>query len=82
MLPRDAQVRTGAQQAQQDSSSITSFLSLLRTFLLVFAGVALPVGSFVIAGTLFTITIAQRTREFATLVDAGRLYAARSAGRS
>jgi putative ABC transport system permease protein len=70
VLPRDAQVRTGAQQAQQDSSSITGFLNFLKTFLLVFAGVALFVGSFVIANSL-SITIAQRTREFATLRTLG-----------
>ncbi len=70
VLPRDTQVRTGAQQAQQDSSSITGFLTFLRTFLLVFAGVALFVGSFVIANSL-SITIAQRTREFATLRTLG-----------
>ena len=70
VLPPDAQVRTGAQQAQQDSSSITSFLSFLKTFLLVFAGVALFVGSFVIANSL-SITIAQRTREFGTLRTLG-----------
>ena len=70
ILPRDAQVRTGAQQAQQDSSSITGFLNFLKTFLLVFAGVALFVGSFVIANSL-SITIAQRTREFATLRTLG-----------
>ena len=70
VLPRDTQVRTGAQQAQQDSSSITGFLNFLKTFLLVFAGVALFVGSFVIANSL-SITIAQRTREFATLRTLG-----------
>jgi putative ABC transport system permease protein len=70
VLPRDTQVRTGTQQAQQDSSSITSFLNFLKTFLLVFAGVALFVGSFVIANSL-SITIAQRTREFATLRTLG-----------
>src|SRR6202000_3396154 len=59
-----------AQQAQQDSSSITSFLSFLKTFLLVFAGIALFVGAFVIANSL-SITIAQRTREFATLRTLG-----------
>ena len=63
-------MRTGAQQAQQDSSSITGFLNFLKTFLLVFAGVALFVGSFVIANSL-SITIAQRTREFATLRTLG-----------
>jgi putative ABC transport system permease protein len=70
ILPRDTQVRTGTQQAKQDSSSITNFLSFLKTFLLVFAGVALFVGSFVIANSL-SITIAQRTREFATLRTLG-----------
>ncbi len=70
ILPPHTQVRTGAQQAQQDSSSINSFLSFLKTFLLVFAGVALFVGSFVIANSL-SITIAQRTREFGTLRTLG-----------
>ena len=40
------------------------------TFLLAFAGIALFVGSFVIANSL-SITIAQRTREFATLRTIG-----------
>ncbi len=70
ILPPHTQVRTGAQQAQQDSSSIDSFLSVLKTILLVFAGVALFVGSFVIANSL-SITIAQRTREFGTLRTLG-----------
>src|SRR5262249_3178159 len=59
ILPPHTQVRTGAEQAKQDSSSVNSFLSFLKTFLLVFAGVALFVGSFVIANSL-SITIAQR----------------------
>ncbi|HWD75226.1 MAG TPA: FtsX-like permease family protein [Solirubrobacteraceae bacterium] len=70
LLPADAQVRTGSQQAGQDSSAVNSFLSTLRTILLVFAGVSLFVGSFVIANSL-SITIAQRTREFATLRTLG-----------
>ena len=70
ILPRDTEVRTGEQQAQQDTSSINSFLTFLKTYLLVFAGVALFVGSFVIANSL-SITIAQRTREFATLRTLG-----------
>ena len=81
VLPRETQVRTGAEQAQQDSSSITSFLSFLNTLLLVFAGVALFVGAFVIANSL-SITIAQRTREFGTLRTLGASRGARSAGRS
>src|SRR5207253_9929128 len=42
----------------------------IRYFLLACAGIALFVGSFVIANTL-SITIAQRTREFATLRTLG-----------
>jgi putative ABC transport system permease protein len=70
VLPRDAQVRTGAQEATKDAAATNGFLSFLKTFLLVFAGVSLFVGSFVIANSL-SITIAQRTREFATLRTLG-----------
>ncbi|HKR98453.1 MAG TPA: ABC transporter permease, partial [Candidatus Dormibacteraeota bacterium] len=70
ILPPATQVRTGAEQAQKASSSTNSFLSFFRTFLLAFAGIALFVGSFVIANSL-SITIAQRTREFATLRTLG-----------
>jgi putative ABC transport system permease protein len=70
ILPRDAQVRTGAQQAKTDTNSINSSLGFLNTLLLAFAGIALFVGAFVIANSL-SITIAQRTREFATLRTLG-----------
>jgi putative ABC transport system permease protein len=70
VLPAGTQVRTGAQQAQKAADSTNSFLSFLKTFLLAFAGIALFVGSFVIANSL-SITIAQRTREFATLRTLG-----------
>ncbi|MGH2927877.1 MAG: ABC transporter permease, partial [Solirubrobacteraceae bacterium] len=70
ILPGDAQVRTGSEQASKDQSAISSFISTLKTILLVFAGVALFVGSFVIAKSL-SITIAQRTRELATLRTLG-----------
>ena len=46
------------------------FISFLQYFLLAFGGVALFVGAFVIANSL-SITIAQRTREFATLRTLG-----------
>ncbi len=61
---------TGSQQAQDDAADTNDFISFLRTFLLAFAGIALFVGSFVIANSL-SITIAQRTREFATLRTIG-----------
>jgi len=70
LLPANAQVRTGEAQAKQASKATGNFLSIIQDFLLAFAGVALFVGSFVIANTL-SITIAQRTRELATLRTLG-----------
>jgi ABC-type antimicrobial peptide transport system permease subunit len=70
ILPETAQVRTGSQQAAEDAADTNDFISFLRGFLLAFAGIALFVGSFVIANSL-SITIAQRTREFATLRTIG-----------
>ena len=48
----------------------SGFLSVFQDFLLAFGGVALFVGSFVIANTM-SITVAQRTRELATLRTLG-----------
>jgi putative ABC transport system permease protein len=70
ILPAGTQVRTGTEQAKEDASDTTDFISFLQKFLLAFAGIALFVGSFVIANSL-SITIAQRTREFATLRTLG-----------
>src|SRR5207247_7876211 len=64
------QVRTGSAQAHEDAKETNSFISFLQKFLLGFGGVALFVGSFVIANSL-SITIAQRTRELATLRTLG-----------
>jgi len=70
VLPPTAQVKTAEQQAKHDASEANGFISFLRGFLLAFGGIALFVGSFVIANSL-SITIAQRTREFATLRTVG-----------
>jgi putative ABC transport system permease protein len=70
LLPTTAQVRTGTAQAQEDQKDTNSFISFLRDFLLAFGGIALFVGSFVIANSL-SITIAQRTRELATMRTLG-----------
>jgi putative ABC transport system permease protein len=70
LLPPSAQVRTGAAQAKKQSSDTSGFLNIFKDFLLAFGGIALFVGSFVIANTL-GITIAQRTRELATLRSLG-----------
>jgi putative ABC transport system permease protein len=69
-LPANTQVRTAADQAKDDASDTNEFISFLRTFLLSFGGIALFVGAFVIANSL-SITIAQRTRELATLRTVG-----------
>jgi putative ABC transport system permease protein len=70
LLPPTAQVRTGEAQAQKQTNNTNAFLNIFKDFLLAFGGVALFVGSFVIANTL-SITIAQRTRELATLRTLG-----------
>src|SRR5207248_2689736 len=70
LLPSDSQVRTGQAQAQQQTKDTSGFLTIFQDFLLAFGGIALFVGSFVIANTL-SITIAQRTRELATLRTLG-----------
>jgi putative ABC transport system permease protein len=70
ILPPSTQVRTAQAQSHEDAKETDSFISFLQKFLLGFGGVALFVGSFVIANSL-SITIAQRTREFATLRTLG-----------
>ncbi|PWU25425.1 MAG: hypothetical protein C5B48_01325, partial [Candidatus Rokuibacteriota bacterium] len=70
ILPPDTRVRTGQAQATNDASDTKSFLSFLQSFLLAFGGIALFVGAFVIANSL-SITVAQRTREFATVRTIG-----------
>jgi putative ABC transport system permease protein len=70
VLPAHTQVRTAKAQSHEDAKETDSFISFLQKFLLGFGGVALFVGSFVIANSL-SITIAQRTREFATLRTLG-----------
>jgi putative ABC transport system permease protein len=70
MLGSSAQVKTGQAQAQQATKDTSGFLTIFQDFLLAFGGIALFVGSFVIANTL-SITIAQRTRELATLRTLG-----------
>jgi putative ABC transport system permease protein len=70
ILPSNAQAVTGLQQAEEDASETNEFIGFLQGFLLAFGGIALFVGSFVIANSL-SITIAQRIREFATLRTIG-----------
>jgi len=67
IVPPRIEVRTGQEQAAKEVHDIkTGFLNFLRTALLAFAGISLFVGAFLIFNT-FSITVAQRTREFALL---------------
>jgi putative ABC transport system permease protein len=70
VMPRQVQVETGDEAAQRQSDDIADSLSFLRIALLVFAGVSLFVGAFQIFNT-FSITVAQRTREFGMLRTLG-----------
>jgi putative ABC transport system permease protein len=70
VLPPSAEVRLASEQAKEDAADTNEFITFLQGFLLAFAGIALFVGSFVIANSL-SITIAQRTREFATIRTLG-----------
>jgi putative ABC transport system permease protein len=63
-------VRTGQEQAAKESKDIRDNLGFLKTFLLAFAFIALFVGAFLIFNT-FSITVAQRMREFALLRTLG-----------
>src|SRR5437660_8173602 len=66
VLPAGFQAKTGTQAAQDNADEIKKGLSFFNIALLVFAGVALFVGAFLIFNT-FSILIAQRTRELALL---------------
>ena len=72
-------VQTGKQSADEAAKSITAGLQFFNVFLLVFAGIALVVGSFIILNT-FSMLVAQRTRELAMLraIGASRSQVTRS----
>ena len=70
VLPGNVEASTGAQDAAQQSADIKEGFSFLTTALLVFAGISLFVGAFLIFNT-FSITVAQRTREFGMLRTVG-----------
>ena len=66
-LPGTVEVKTGVQAAEESSSEIGAAVdSILRPALLAFGGVAVFVGAFIIFNA-FSITVAQRRREFAML---------------
>ncbi|MGW2255920.1 ABC transporter permease [Kitasatospora sp. NPDC001660] len=75
----DFEARTGRELADEQDKMIAEGTKGLSTALLVFAGIALFVGIFIIANT-FTMLIAQRTRELALLraIGASRRQITRS----
>ncbi len=64
LLPAGFEAVQGDVVAKDAATDIQTALSFITTFLLVFAGVALVVGSFLIVNT-FSILVAQRARELA-----------------
>ncbi|HWG94965.1 MAG TPA: FtsX-like permease family protein [Mycobacteriales bacterium] len=72
-------VKTREEQAEDLATSFSSALQFFNVFLLVFAGIALFVGTFIILNT-FSMLVAQRTRELALLraLGAGRGQVTRS----
>ncbi|MER7565668.1 FtsX-like permease family protein [Streptomyces sp. NPDC097941] len=79
-LPADlVETETGKELADSQAELISSSMAGLKQGLLVFAGIALFVGTFIIANT-FTMLVAQRTKELALLraVGASRRQVTRS----
>jgi putative ABC transport system permease protein len=70
-LPRTLEVKTGEQSAADSSKQINDAIgAFLKPALLAFSGAAVLVGAFIIFNT-FSITVAQRRREFALLRSLG-----------
>ena len=66
VLPDEIEAVTGDKAADESASQLLEAISFITTFLLIFAGIALVVGSFLIVNT-FSILVAQRSRELALL---------------
>lgn len=66
----DYEAITGTRLREENKSQLAKLLSFVRTFLLVFAVVAIFVGTFIIFNT-FSMLVAQRSRELAMLRAVG-----------
>lgn len=66
VLPDGIEAVTGDDAADESASLLLEAISFLTTFLLIFAGIALIVGGFLIVNT-FSMLVAQRSRELALL---------------
>jgi putative ABC transport system permease protein len=70
LVSANLEVKDSDKQAADDAENLNEGMGKIRAFLLGFGAIALLVGAFVIFNTL-SITVAQRTREFATLRTLG-----------
>jgi putative ABC transport system permease protein len=68
--PDGVEAVTGSQVAQEASDALNSDFAFLNIMFMIFAGIALFVGSFIIWNT-FTMIVTQRTREIALLRAVG-----------
>ncbi|MDX6287220.1 MAG: putative transport system permease protein [Frankiales bacterium] len=66
VLPKGVEAVTGKQQASDQADEIKQGLTFFLTFLLIFAGISLFVGAFIIFNT-FSMLVAQRVRELALM---------------
>ena len=66
VLPAGHEALTGAEITKENQDALQQFVDIFKTIMLVFALIALFVGSFIIYNT-FSILVAQRTRETALL---------------
>ncbi len=69
-LPASVEAQTGQEDTQSQKDDVGEFISILKTAMLIFSGVSLFVAAFLIFNT-FSITVAQRTREFSMLRTIG-----------
>ena len=69
-MPSDVKVQTGTENADEQTSQVEGSTNFITYILLAFAGAAVFVGLFIIFNT-YSITVAQRMREFAMLRTLG-----------
>lgn len=70
VVPSGLEAVAGEQLRDENKADIAEMLGFVTTFLLVFAGIALFVGAFIISNT-FAMSVRQRMREFALLRAVG-----------
>ena len=66
VLPEGYEAVTGDDEAKDQADDLLEAISFLTIFLLIFAGISLVVGTYIIVNT-FSILVAQRSRELALL---------------